>query len=749
MCVDAATRKNAMHYLVRRFALVTAVAAFVTAFSSWPPARAETLKITVTIPDKGASIRACAQALVATSGILKAQGLDATVKILASSQGEASVDEVSIDLDPRGELLDLLSVPFAFRDAAHFQAYLQSDLYREIRGRISGDRIGLAYGGFLQIFSRDVAVTEPKHFYKRWIGGQVSAWNTYDEYGAYRRITSIATYFATNFSPEPDARRMAEGDRTVNMVEALLGSAIENNLHRHARFVNLVSSAVMPVHMKLKGPDDLWKPHKSKLLAWGQEASAKCSAQNYQAELDTLERLKAAGVTVVPFNRAAMVQTSWRQALEKEHSYWTISEFDRLVQLGGDTKGVPLPSQIVDKMPAAKKKKALAYNVEPSRQRQREMKNLRADIERERVRSIALTARLGFKAQLEKMTPPEFVPWKPIVIAPSSPAYARIKESLVALEDALKACGPCKFQPVATGWIHAAIVNAALGDRDGALAAYTRVTTDPRRTAGDGYDNRIRRAAIAVKHPDAEAIVEKYLAGMRSIDEIVAASKSTSKYKVEYATSDRFSALCDGAVLLIELGLPERARALLAEASTLSVPHGSAYLMLASAYWYAGDPKAAWANIANAMQAQIPVGARWPLLTWPRASVVRPLNEALAEPTLDYLDRLSAQLRAVNETETPSYDGDWRVVIEGASDIAAHLKKSAVIERYLDLARQDAAIEKVDYRKGNARWRVEKLQGLLKPPQPAGPPDRNVDPEARVWGWLATLEAVTGIDRLE
>lgn len=267
----------------------------------------------------------------------------------------------------RSHASDLIKVPFAFRDAEHVLAFLRSgEFYQQIRDNPDGEnltgnpRLAIAYGGFFQIFSKAAAVTEPKHFYGRSIGGTIREPELYRQFGARINPGSGISGMYTDL----DQRAASEFDhRETQIVEAHLASAIENGFKGKGRFVNLVTSSMLAVDILVwTTTEKVDQKDLVALRAWADAAAAACSEANYQKELDTLEELKADGYQIVPFNRNAFVEHSWRAVLENSHEYWTIEHFDKLVRLGNSPKGGLLPSALLSKMSPQKRKQALDHD---------------------------------------------------------------------------------------------------------------------------------------------------------------------------------------------------------------------------------------------------------------------------------------------------------------------------------------------------------------------------------------------------
>jgi hypothetical protein len=328
--------------------MTTLARAALTMLLATSSAHASDKIVQIVVPnDQHAPVQACADALMSSRSALP-DAKDATFEVKTWDAAKDDPREpVRIVIDTDSSKLALPGIPFVFRDAQHFQAYLTSDLFQSMRGRLPGDVVAIAYGGFYQLFSRIAASTEPKHLYGRTIGGDARAMMVYHEFGARAGQGAMAS-IVDMVDLDTDFRWMREGHIWGQIVEAPLAQAADNAV-RSARYVSLISSVVQPIYIKA---DEEYR-------AWAQDAAIACSATNYDAELKVLDRLKQAGLTIVPFNRNALVETGWRIAVTMDHPYWTIAEFDRVVQLAGGTKGVPLPSEIVAKLPPKQRREAL------------------------------------------------------------------------------------------------------------------------------------------------------------------------------------------------------------------------------------------------------------------------------------------------------------------------------------------------------------------------------------------------------
>ena len=258
--------------------LARAALAILLATSS---ARAGDRIIQIVVPDaEHAPARACADALINSRSSLPGAN-DTTFEI--KTWDEAKDDprkpvRIEIDTDPKP--LELPGIPFVFRDAQHFQAYLTSDLFQSMRNRMSSDVVTVAYGGFYQLFSRIAASTEPRHLYGRTIGGDARAMMVYHEFGAHAGASAGASIMGM-VDLDQDFRWMREGHIWSQIVEAPLVQAADNAA-RSARYVSLVSSVVQPIY--IKAPGDTYR-------AWAENAALACSAANYDAELKVLDRL--------------------------------------------------------------------------------------------------------------------------------------------------------------------------------------------------------------------------------------------------------------------------------------------------------------------------------------------------------------------------------------------------------------------------------------------------------------------------
>lgn len=328
-------------------------------------------QIGIEVANNNSAVSRCADELVKRSEGLAAlapQGLRAVpIEEIYSQQRNQTLTgkyiRPFVHVTDRSHEFDLIKVPFVFRDAEHVLAFLRSgEFYQQIRDnadQFSPTRLAIAYGGFFQMFSKVAAVTEPKHLYGRSIGGSVRQPFLYREFGAKIHLSSGIVGMNTGLD-ERAASDLGRDDRETQIVEAHLASAIENGFKGKGRFVNLVSSSMLVVDIVLSlSINFVVSPEEIELLRkWAYDAALACSEANYRKELETLEALKADGYQVVPFNRRALVERSWRDTLMSPHKYWTIQQLDKLVSLGNFPKGALLPSALLSKMSAKDRKQA-------------------------------------------------------------------------------------------------------------------------------------------------------------------------------------------------------------------------------------------------------------------------------------------------------------------------------------------------------------------------------------------------------
>ena len=239
----------------------------------------------------------------------------------------------------------IVNAPFAFRDPAHFQAFVKSDIYSELR-RIDGASatgdpwVTVAYGGFYHLFSVQQAMIEPKHFFKRFVGGA-------DHDLLYNAFDAIGEPFG---DPEADIRTMRDNPNMMSAVEVPLIEANTYSLGSVAKFLNLSFTAAYPVFFELVNGSQLLPVLRLRATAWAEAAAATCSSANFAAEQNVLEGLKTQGVTVVPVNRRVFASAGYIYEFKQPNIGWTVNDYDRLVHLGDEGSSV-LPSAVLAKLP--------------------------------------------------------------------------------------------------------------------------------------------------------------------------------------------------------------------------------------------------------------------------------------------------------------------------------------------------------------------------------------------------------------
>lgn len=251
------------------------------------------------------------------------------------------------------DAIGIIKAPFAFQSVKHFGAFLNSELYRELRLWDRDQWTAVGYGGAYQLFSKAHAFTEPAHFYSQYIDGAPYVLL----YTRFKSKLSPSQIIAAKIGIFGDVRGMEAGDLFVDAIEAPVIDAFENGLDKAARFVNQTFSSIRPVFFQLKGIIRVglvwtrWSTDvnlKQILTKWMEAAATACSARNFAIEQTTMQRLKDAGLQIVPVNRAALAKAGWAYSLTNVSRSWTVSDFDRLVRLAEGN--VPMPSAMVNSL---------------------------------------------------------------------------------------------------------------------------------------------------------------------------------------------------------------------------------------------------------------------------------------------------------------------------------------------------------------------------------------------------------------
>lgn len=263
--------------------------------------------------------------------------------------------------------IQVASEPYLFRDAAHFLAFMRSDVLKRLRqidqnAAPSVTWITVAYGGFNHLFSAARAMTEPKHFFERRISGASHA-------GFYQRLGADFISYASNHEDirnEFDRFQQGSNDdrsRLPDGVVATTAQATSAKSLRRARFINLTSSAVYPVVFILaERQAERFKALSPDVRAWIENwieiASVHCSKANFERERQFLATAAKQGHTVVPTNRKSFSEAAWIWSIESfannKRSYseainWSVPDLDSIVKL----QPGKLPSSVISKLSPA------------------------------------------------------------------------------------------------------------------------------------------------------------------------------------------------------------------------------------------------------------------------------------------------------------------------------------------------------------------------------------------------------------
>jgi len=477
---------------------LTAIAAFaVFALAATPHPSQAGFDVSVWYSEADEAQKSCVQSLQATAANARIPGL--TIKVEARDSGAYPESAVLLVLNGvRWSAASALQVPQAFRDAAHFQAFTQSEVYKRLQAsdRLRTDSpitwLAAAYGGFHQLFSRNRAITEPKHFYEQMIGGAEHA-------RAYHRLKAESLSIVlgqgvqkVSFSDYDVAALGSTGSRMAG-VEVPLVNALKQGLDRKARYINLTYSAVHPVIFAI-GQEHRWQAlpaaARKKVEQWVAAAAQHCSGLNFQREQEALAALKQSGLSVVPVNRAALVEPSWTHAMTWVigNLKWTPQDLDDIVKVGEKPKR--LPSALVAGF-TAKERKELEAQI---RTINAERKLILAAVQRLPLHDAlrqqwvdgrdAIVAEFAAFAQGKTLPPPRMTPDgprpKPKVM---TPALARdiLAELLKKAETDAPQCG-VRCTDVVDAFCTAARVSWALGDNAAVRKHFDRAEEITRRS---------------------------------------------------------------------------------------------------------------------------------------------------------------------------------------------------------------------------------------------------------------------------
>jgi TRAP-type C4-dicarboxylate transport system substrate-binding protein len=276
------------------------------------------------------------------------------VSLNDGNQGSSASNGLEIDVGPLsghgGASIDLVAIPYLFRDVSHFQAFRRSDLYQELRKVDSTQELrrpwlSVAYGTSFQLFSIDRALTEPKHFTRQGIGGSSHAM-LYSDFGALPSVMP-------SFSSSRDVDVAEFGSFMVKGLEKPLSDAIDLGLHRKAKFMNQTFSGLEAVIFNVgflnESVFQKLPPHIVTIIfEIADRAADNCSETNYVRDKSTIEALKAAGVQIVPVNRAAFSEAGWKYGMTFNlGGASTIGDVDRIAKMGPKPIPKRLPSQVI------------------------------------------------------------------------------------------------------------------------------------------------------------------------------------------------------------------------------------------------------------------------------------------------------------------------------------------------------------------------------------------------------------------
>jgi len=556
----------------------------------------------------------CAIALHATAATARIAGL--TIEMEAHAPGSSNaVQPAAVRIDLTGlrfqeaALSVAIDVGQVFRDAAHFQIFVQSDLFKRLqhidrnKGVGSVSWLAMAYGGYYHLFSRDRALTEPAHFKGQLIGGAEHA-RVYD---SFQGTLSSAALFYSSFGRQLSAGDLEKfGQREVPLagVEAPVINAGKLGLEQKAKFVNLTYSAVYPVVFQvfMERFYPVEPNARAKVLRWASSAAQSCSAENYRAEQASLDRLRSAGLQIVPVNRAALVEPSWRHGISWVITGmdWTTRDLDEIVSMGAKPKR--LPSALVAGLPAKARKELSAQTKKIDAERKPILAAMRVLPLHEALRQEwsderdALVVELSTAAKSRKLPPPRIQPdgprAKPKVASPDV-ARGIVAEMLKYAEmDAEKEnCGGrcvdaveafCTAARVSWALDDAATLRKLLNRAD----ALTRRSNPQEESLGHELVS-LARAKVLIGDPGAAAAIDR-------------AAASILKHERGYWTVQHLAKL---AVLAQSINQRQRAEELFKSALEAAGRDSGELLYIADEYRNAGNMDAAASLLISALEA--------------------------------------------------------------------------------------------------------------------------------------------------
>jgi hypothetical protein len=334
-------------------------------------------RIVVDYEGQDPTAEACAQALVNTP-IHLGEDIEGKVesfplgprRTTASDYGKASL-VVSVGID-EAEEIPPFDIPFAFRDAAHFQSFVASSLFRDLQ--LTWDAImpsykvllGYAYGGFGQLFTADKRISDIGSLKGLIIDSvlprSLPSFKLYSKVGAEADKSSVLFDLRT-VAAIANIGRQLRASRKPKAVRALLTHALAAGLDKSARYVSLVSEELFPVYIVATTSGKVSSGMKAGLRQWAEAAARACSSKNFMLEQQALERLRKSGVSVDNFDRAPLIGLGWQEAL-LDHSfrYWTLRDLDKLEQMAAAPQISVMPSEILARLDRTSKRKATNYD---------------------------------------------------------------------------------------------------------------------------------------------------------------------------------------------------------------------------------------------------------------------------------------------------------------------------------------------------------------------------------------------------
>ncbi len=563
-------------------------------------------------PASNTAALACRQSLHETVATLGRSD----VRLVDAGLYDKIADPIPLSMElqsPREEsAISLTTVPFAFRDPEHFQAFLASDLLKELRLTDQMERFGrpwaaVAYGGFYQLFSGKRAMTEPAHFQSRFIGGAAHSW-------LYRRFNANGSAQALMFgdNSSADADTMQKNDNLMSAIETPLIEASKYNLGEKAGFLNLMFTAVNPVVFYTEGMNSLPFAVASRFGKWAEIAAQKCSSANLQQEQVELDALKAKKVTVVPADRAAFVTAGWAYGMSQANINWSIGDLDRLVRLGHESAREKAPSSIIPTLPTKQRAAFLAYSksAEQTRRLVMQTAGLRERVESTWNDGLEALAEIVRQTPPSNQPPPKYYALAMRTLGARKPDATAAQAARQQAQQLLARTGkdPCQTDcaSIVMQWVGAAQTLIDSGDKtaarqllDAATTLTERIGPKSRLLDTDAWQERM-------------LVLDGYMS-LRPVDlgDILAAARRAlpprpqpETYVAAFASrTDRVIYLTQIGLMYLKAGDTKASDDTFAEAMNLAASTNSRNIAIAAvARWIAGDAKGAWLIGAQAVE---------------------------------------------------------------------------------------------------------------------------------------------------